>query len=112
MSLKFELDNGKTKEYATCGGLSSAVSPDEIYPTKCVLIMIRRMVPVITSTALCMEAYIKQLYLLPYLSCSLLYDCYRMALRGGPSRSGSRNGGLLVILVPIIILTSGLPVKR
>ena len=35
MSAKFELDNGKTKEYATCWCLSGAESPDEIYRTKC-----------------------------------------------------------------------------
>jgi hypothetical protein len=35
VSAKFELDNGKTKEYATCWGLSSAESSDEIYRTKC-----------------------------------------------------------------------------
>jgi hypothetical protein len=35
VSAKFKLDNGKLREYATCWGLSSAESSDEIYRTKC-----------------------------------------------------------------------------
>ena len=115
MSVKFELDNGKTKEYSTCWGLSSAESPDEEYRTKCGLRFDHEPKDGACDHLDCaIHASIYEV-IIPS-AISFLFPLMMIVIgwhyEGDLLAAVRGAGGLLILLVPINILTSVFPCRR